>query len=544
MRSRAFHLLLLMLLGAAFLAPVGNSASTITSGDIAILKTYADAFNQSRNYVTPFGPAELTCWTSGTFLSYKPCHDMPTCIQTANLVCSVSGGSCMVDVLATHILAYKNGVDRLNSAYSSFMAGYGGFSTNDIAGSLGQMDNAFNAMKSAADEVSQSKLRLPDQIPCPCGSNPLVCCIGRCPEARFNYTAITSGKSEISRILLKSCLDGTPGGQCSSHMPQECVLGQLVNNAAKCGCPSGMRAVPGGTSCEFNPCIDNGVVVPEATCSPKTSGKMCVNGILMDKASSCPCKIGTSQQGEACATVLCTDGTKYGECSATKPMACTLTVANTGVLVDNAVKCGCPAGQYISGNSCLCPAVKSEVCTITNVTKSREVTYLFDRSVKKTAIEPYTFEKKFCYSANSTYSGTGCTDLVNSTIINSTPIFESQDPWVASTIKVPCSRCPAICERGAPIGLKCGECSCPANLGFCDTQGARVNLASAPNMTGTVPAYCADELLTPQKDDNRVCAQGFECKTNACKDLKCYDRQSDVLQLLIDYLRGLLGFGK
>ena len=544
MRNPAFHPLLIALLGIALLAPFGNPASTISQGDIIILKTYADSFNQSRNYVTPFGPAEQYCWTSGTFLAYQPCNDMPTCTLTATLVCSVSGQSCMIDVLAADILAYKNGVDHLNAAYSSFMSGYNGFGASSIEGPLHQMDISFDAMKAAADEVSQSKMRLPDQIPCPCGGNPAACCIGRCPEARFNYTAIASGKSEISHILLKSCLDGTQGGQCSLHLPQECVLGQLADNAAKCGCPSGMRAASGGKSCEYIPCTDNGVSVPEAACSPKTSGKMCVNGTLVDRASSCPCKAGTAKQGEACAIVLCADGTKYGECSSSRPKDCILTAANAGALIDNASKCGCPAGQYISGNSCLCPVKMTEVCSIANVTQYRDVTYMFDRSAKKTVNTPYTFEKKTCYSANGTYTGAGCTVLANSTIINSTPVFESQAPWAASTVRVPCSRCPAACGRGAPIGLSCGACSCPANLGFCGTQNARVNLTSAPNMTGALPAYCDNELLLPQKEGNAACAQGYECMTGVCRDSKCYNRQNDLLQLFIDWVQGLFGLGK
>jgi hypothetical protein len=534
---QGFRFLPLALMFIALLAPIGNSASTIAKGDIAILKTYADAFNQSRNYVTPSGPAEQYCWTTGTFLAYQPCYDVPTCTQTANLVCTVSGQQgCALDVLSADILAYKNGVDHLNAAYSSFMAGYNGFGASNIDGSLNQMDSAFDAMKAAADEVSQSKLRLPDKIPCPCGSNPADCCIGRCPEARFNYTAISYGKAEISSIRLKSCTDGTPGGQCSLQKPLECVLGQLVGNANKCGCLSGMRATANGQACEFIPCMDGGVSVPEAACSPKTSGKMCVNGQLVDRASYCPCKSGTTKQGEACIIVLCSDGTKTGECSTSKPKDCVLTGTGSGVLVGNASKCGCPSGQYISGNACLCPAISSEICNTTNVTKYHEVTYIFDRGDKKAVNEKYTFEKKSCYTANSTYTGEGCAQLVAS-IVNSTPIFETQDPWMASTVKVACSRCPAICNRSQPIGLKCGDCLCPPNLGFCDTPAARVNLS------GTL-AYCADELIRPQKEDYAACAQGFECKANECRDLRCYNRQKDPLQLFIDWIQGLFGFGK
>jgi hypothetical protein len=483
--SKAGHLLLMALMGIALFASVGNSQlSTINQGDIATVKAYADAFNQSRNYVTPFGPAEQYCWTSGTFLAYHPCNDYQTCTGTANLVCTVSGqGGCMLDVLATHILAYKNGVDRLDAAYSSFMIGYSSFSTSNIAGSLSQMDSAFDAMKSAADEVSQSKLRLPDQIPCPC-TNASNCCLGRCPEARFNYSAIAAGKARISEIRLKSCSDGTPGGQCSASKPQECVLGQLANNANRCGCPAGMRPAADGKACEFIPCMDNGVIVPAATCSPRTVGKKCENGSLIDKPS----------------------------------------------------ECGCPAGQFLSGNICLCPTINSQACNITNVTKYHNVTYLFDRGMQKTLDTPYTFEKKLCYAVQSAYTGPGCSQLLNSTV-NSTPVFESPDPQMASAVKVQCDRCPAICSRNPPNGIQCGECSCPSNIGFCETQNERVNL------TGTL-AYCADELLHPQKDEKAACSNGFECKTNECRNSACYDRRHDIVQVILDWLESLFRFGK
>lgn len=531
---QAFHFLLIALMSAALLAPIGNSQpSTITREDIAILKTYADAFNQSRNYITPSGPAEQYCLTTGTFLAYHPCFDLQTCTQTANLVCTVSGQQgCMVDVLAAHILDYKNGVDKLNAAYSQFMAGYNSFSTSNMGGPLGQMDSSFDAMKVSADEVSQSKLRLPDRIPCPC-TNATNCCIGRCPEARFNYSAIASGKARISEVRLKSCSDGTPGGQCSAQKPLECILGQLAGNAARCGCPALMRAAQGGAACEYIPCMDNGVSVPDATCSPQTSGRMCVNGTLVDKASSCPCKFGTTKQGEACAIVLCADGTKAGACSANKPKECILTETNIGMLIDNASRCGCPAGQFRSGNICLCPIVNSQACNITNVTKYNDVTYVFDRGDKKTVNESYTFEKKRCYSVNSTYTGTGCTQLANSSI-NSTPVFESPDPWQATTIKVPCSRCPAACARSQPIGIQCGYCSCPSNLGFCNTPNERVNM-------NDTPAYCTGELLQPQKEENTACSNGFECKTNECRKT-CYDRTHDMVQVVLDWINSLSGF--
>ena len=532
------HLLLFAIMGIAFLSPLASSQSTISQGDIVILKTYADAFNQSRNYMTSSGPAEQYCMTSGTFLAYKPCSDIPSCTLTANLVCSVSGAQgCEIDVLAADILAYKNGVDSLDAAYSSFMSGYSSFSQSNIASSLSQMDSAFDSMKSAADAQSQSKLRMPNLIPCPCGSNPADCCIGRCPEARFNYTALASGKARISAILIKSCSDGTPGGQCSAQKPMECVLGQLVGNANKCSCPSGMRATANGQGCESIPCIDNGASVPSGACSQITIGKKCVGGSLVDMSSVCGCPSGKrpSADGKTCEFNPCIDNwvsVPNGNCS---PQTIGKKCVN-GTLLDMASACGCPAGQFATGNTCACPVITTRTCNFTSVTKYHVVTYIFDRGDEKTANVSYTFEKERCYSILNIYTGTNCTRLVNLTT-NSTPVFESPDEQQSSAIVVPCSQCPAICNRSKPIGIACGSCLCPSNLGFCNTTGER------ENMTG-IPVYCADGMLQPQKVDYNDCANGFECMANECRNSLCYDRQNDILQLIIDWVQNLIGYGK
>lgn len=474
--------LFLLLIVIAFFAPLGYAETpTVSQTDLAMVKTHADAFNQSRNYQTRFGPAEYVCWTQGTFLAYQPCHDIPTCTQTANLVCSVNGQQgCMLDVLAIHILDYKNGVDKLNAAYSLFLNGYNSFASNK-ANSLNTMNNAFDAMKSAADVVSHSKLRYPEKISCAC-TQTIDCCLGLCPEAHFNYTAIAAGKQKISDIRTKACADGTPGGQCSANKPQECIIGELMDNSARCGCPLGMRALPDGKGCEFIPCMDNGTSVPGQTCSSKTIGKKCENGVLVDKAS----------------------------------------------------ECGCPTGQAAAGNTCICPAATSQVCNTTNVTKYHMVTYLFDRGGQKVVNESYTFERKTCYPVQQKFVGKDCSQL-NKSIVNNTPSFVSPDPPQATVKQVACSRCPSVCTRNPPVGLQCGSCSCPPNLGFCGSTQLRVEVK------GTM-AYCAKELLQPQKEDGAACANGFECETNSCRDKVCYNRQNDPIQLFIDWVNSLLGF--
>ena len=169
----------------------------LSPSELSSLKGYADAFNASRNYKSRYGPVEKMCYSSGTFLSYKSCNDLATCMQTASLVCAITGSDgCMVDVLATHILAYKKSVDKLNDATAKFSTAYSTFSTSTAATSLSSMDEAFVAMKAGADEIMQSKLRFPETTTCRD-------CLGICPEAHFDYASLTSGRSKVATLKEK-----------------------------------------------------------------------------------------------------------------------------------------------------------------------------------------------------------------------------------------------------------------------------------------------------------------------------------------------------
>ena len=169
----------------------------LSASDLADLKKYADSFNASRNYKTKYGPVEKACYTSGTFLSYKPCNDLATCMQTASLVCTITGSDgCMIDVLGTHILAYKKSIDKLNDAYAKFSTAYSSFSTATAATSLNSIDEAFISMKAGADEIMQSKLRFPETTTCRD-------CLGVCPEAHFDYASLTAGRSKVASLKEK-----------------------------------------------------------------------------------------------------------------------------------------------------------------------------------------------------------------------------------------------------------------------------------------------------------------------------------------------------
>ena len=169
-----------------------------TAADMADLQGFADKFNKSRNAQTRYGPAEQICYTQATFLSFKPCSDMTSCTATASLVCTISGADgCMIDVLATHILAYSKGVTKLNDAYAKFKTGYSSFGPSSVTNSLDTMNDAFDMMKAASDDVSKSKLIFPEDYVCRD-------CLGICPQPRFDYASITAGKAKITALREKT----------------------------------------------------------------------------------------------------------------------------------------------------------------------------------------------------------------------------------------------------------------------------------------------------------------------------------------------------
>ncbi|MCX6772426.1 MAG: hypothetical protein NTV88_01495 [Candidatus Micrarchaeota archaeon] len=166
--------------------------------DIATLHDAEDAFNKSRNYMSKYGPVEKTCRSGGTFLDYKPCNDMVSCTQTASLICYVTGSDgCMVDVLATYILDYKKGIDKLEAGNTQFESAYLMLTPDTMGTSFPQMSDALATMKQGADIVAINKLRFPEKTYC-------ADCIGVCPEAHFDYDSLKAAQNSITALQAKT----------------------------------------------------------------------------------------------------------------------------------------------------------------------------------------------------------------------------------------------------------------------------------------------------------------------------------------------------
>ncbi|MEM2138389.1 MAG: hypothetical protein QW568_04840 [Candidatus Anstonellaceae archaeon] len=165
-----------------------------------------------------------------------------------------------------------------------------------------------------------------------------------CPCSNFpGYTQQGSGES--ATCVATKCGNINAFSCDTANKPKYCVNGALIDNSTACGCPTGKRVAADKLTCEWPPCDDGGIAVPDGQCSPKKQ-KKCVNGQLVDKASECGCKAGTNVTGETC-SIFCSDGTKDGTCSTAKPKKCV-----NGYLLEKAAECGCPEGKTAVGNQC------------------------------------------------------------------------------------------------------------------------------------------------------------------------------------------------
>jgi len=177
-----------------------------------------------------------------------------------------------------------------------------------------------------------------------CGPDGLRLNVARCCTQVPGH--VISGTGDDATCVAAKCGNLNNGDCDTNNKPKVCLNGALVDNATKCGCPTGTRISANGHSCDPIPCNDSGVMVNNGMCSGKTPGKKCVGGTLVDKASECPCSGGKTKVGERC-VLLCEDGTEDGACSATKPKKCT-----NGYLLDAADSCGCPDGKNAVGKQC------------------------------------------------------------------------------------------------------------------------------------------------------------------------------------------------
>jgi hypothetical protein len=275
------------------------------------------------------------------------------------------------------------------------------------------------------------------------------------------------------------CSDGSPSGVCSLAAPGYiCEAGVLQPRASLCGCPSGFLAV--GEFCAPYP-------PPGANCADGTARNACStlkpyyctkDALLQENATQCGCPAGWTKQGETCVkpgALACTDGTGFGNCSATKPYRCSA----DGRLVLEPQACGCPGGFSMVNGQCLAnqPAGSPPACS--DGTAPNACSPLQPMQCLNGALVP---KASVCGCPVGTFQvGDYCADDARQFTI---PCADGTAPNTCS------SRQPFRCELGQLLP-KATQCGCPS--GYTQVGDSCTKSGATSCADGTPSSQCSTQ---------------------------------------------------
>ena len=219
----------------------------------------------------------------------------------------------------------------------------------------------------------------------------------------YNYELyVNIDLKDSGPIVCKSsskCSDETLYDSCSATKPLYCDgNGNLINKCGFCHCPTNQLCNITNEGC-YPICSDN---TPYGQCSV-TKPLYCDNGNLINKCTQCECPSGKSCNSttNSCYTPsqTCSDGTLYGQCSATKPKYC-----SSGTLINKCSQCSCPTNQNCNTTSEECyTALQCSSSVSLNLTPS---TVQPSSSVIPSASGLASCDNKIVYFKKDSCSGT------------------------------------------------------------------------------------------------------------------------------------------
>jgi len=188
----------------------------------------------------------------------------------------------------------------------------------------------------------------------------------------------------------------------------------------------------------------------------------------------------------------CSDGTKYGECSNTKPKYCYL-----GSLLNKCSTCGCPSGNSCTNDNCN-PASGNITCFSNLDCGTSQFTgnyYCSNNSITRnylnyTCINPGTISSS-CPSSTSAVLLNYCNSNLNQTCVNGNAFCQTVVTNATSTCSdgTQYSQCsinkPLYCSNGTLLS-KCSICGCSTGLSCNSSTESCINITITDNIAPTV----------------------------------------------------------
>ena len=321
-----------------------------------------------------------------------------------------------------------------------------------------------------------------------------------------------------------SCGDGTAIGSCSLEKPFHCDLdGVKRPDAGTCGCPAGWKV----SSIDSKQCQPIGGGSGAVLCADGTLAGACSSskpvycssaGLLVDNATKCGCPAGWKQSAADASQCVpsagpdsCSDGTATGQCSFAKPLYC-----DSGLLEPAVASCGCPANFVAQGDQCVPAGPVTSFSTCSDGTSVNSCSSAKPLRCSSTAELLERADLCGCPSGwKASAKGTATCIPVG-----------SADSCIDGTFPGACSSSrPLYCDNGL-LEARAGFCGCPAGwkesltspgqcvqisgAGACE-DGTLFDACSA----GSKPLLCSGGLLV-ERAGVCGCPSGFSAQGDSC----------------------------
>ncbi|MFH0818312.1 MAG: hypothetical protein V1909_06805 [Candidatus Micrarchaeota archaeon] len=163
------------------------------------VKALAKTFNESRNAMTRYGPAEKTC-KQYTGMNNYPCHDSTSCI----LACSALIELCAPAMNAigpsfiSGLVDFGTSTTSMDGNYTALQASLNSLTISNVAANLNSAYQNANSLKSLANRLLISPLREEGS------SRSCPDCFGICPKMAYNITAINFTATKLKTLYDRS----------------------------------------------------------------------------------------------------------------------------------------------------------------------------------------------------------------------------------------------------------------------------------------------------------------------------------------------------
>ena len=167
-----------------------------SDSDLATFRTDLLAFNASRNAKIDAAQKTYVMGIEDTCMLYTnlksvPCNTSGTCTTTAVMLCArYEVGSCSPEMISPFLLDYALSINTLKAKVPDAMSISNSITLSNAAAQLAQLKSDLAAIKSAATNISKSKLRFATRTQCP-----TLDCMGICPAYNFDNTSLDSAVS-------------------------------------------------------------------------------------------------------------------------------------------------------------------------------------------------------------------------------------------------------------------------------------------------------------------------------------------------------------